>query len=1206
MTKNTPWWKTGWFVWTWLVSAHLLMIATWWIWMYRGKNPWTDPLVEVKRAIESQEQSIGQNLQDIESYLVSNKRYTFTDLNKLCKYPTYLYLKDRVIYWSNNMYLPENPLKINNFGFVKLSQGVFMVHSRTVHAQGKEFILQSIFPLHFTFHARSEYLPSRPNPQLFDPKHRLVDIQLEQRYGYHSITFENLGQAQAFFLFDTAVHDHKLHYLLYAMLLLWAGLFVFYFPEGSVKIRLTQWGALLLLLLLEAIVCSDYLINQKSEDFFEHAWQSKWMIIHHLVGALLLLGWLGRYTRLHSHYRYGHTAPWPYLLIALGIYSVYLAGLFYTLKMAPISIDVYSIARLSDTLLVNSIYLWAGGSLYLGAQIFLWRAMYGHQHIAWIFVGTGFVSMGIGYSLSNGFGVWLGVNILLTYLGSLFVSGFDLRSLKFSDYLVATVVILNFVATTLYIQSRKDNKQYSQEALWAIERIKAQFLKYDQKYLIQLVESAAEDKLVKNMYKQPLVQRKLVEKRVQKKHLEVLAETFASEVHFYTKSGSSLQSEDLSYPDLWRKIFKNNKSYVPLGNQPKVIRKGYDHLLLICPVKDSVSKIGHLCIELTPQKWAQNGIVLPLLEGNIRVDQRHFGRYEYALLDMGKVLSRTQRVELLGDADSLALHKLHNLRRGQALGGDFYFLSDLDHARQILVAIPMRGIKYYLGIFALYFMLCMGLYSFIKLMVSVRKAFREHHTSFTTKIQIYLNIAFFVPLISTSAVLYTFSLNDHLLSQQERYSEIVQSVAESVSKQWTEPNKYLWSEWSNLAQERNLEINIFDSKGKLLYSSIPEIYSSKLLSPYMNPKAISAILEQKLPFHMEQISIGNFHYFSVYQKIIDRNNGKLLGVASIPFFQSEYVKQSLAAQLLENILLTFVAIFLVFLILIYSAARVLTIPIHLLINSLKRVSLLSKNEPLNYRSQDEIGILVQEYNAMLDSLEKSKEQLAKLEKESTWKEIARQVAHEIKNPLTPMKLHLQNLKRRILLSPDSLSPQEVIAPLDNVLYQVDILDEIASSFSALAQMPAPMLTEVDLVSVLVQATELLTGDKQANVDYALDCSQCMVQADRALLHRIVLNLLLNGIESVTSGEPHLVLRLACTREEAIVCIQDNGMGIPESMKEQVFLPNFSTKRSGSGIGLAVAYRGMHQMGGRLWFESAEGSGTRFYFALPRTSEEATA
>jgi signal transduction histidine kinase len=344
--------------------------------------------------------------------------------------------------------------------------------------------------------------------------------------------------------------------------------------------------------------------------------------------------------------------------------------------------------------------------------------------------------------------------------------------------------------------------------------------------------------------------------------------------------------------------------------------------------------------------------------------------------------------------------------------------------------------------------------------------------------------------------------------------------------------------------------------------------------------------------------VGSLQYFIAYSALKSSQTGDVIGILGIPFFQSGILLEKLQTVVLANILNIFAFIFIALLVLSYFVSEWLTFPLRFITQSLRKTSLTKTNHPLTWNAADEIGLMVKEYNAMLYKLGESKNELEHTQREKAWREIAQQVAHEIKNPLTPMKLMLQQLERSLQAGNGAVEKsQKAITAL---LAQVDTLNEIASSFSGFAKMPELIIKKLELVSAVKRSVDLHSSS--GDISFKSAAKTIDVQGDEQLLHRTFSNLILNGLQS---GNPGQSVRIQVSIDRAgdhvRVRFHDNGKGIAPDIADLVFLPHFSTKKSGSGLGLAIARQGIEQMQGKIWFESTPGKGTTFFIELPVTS-----
>nr|WP_208493102.1 HAMP domain-containing sensor histidine kinase [Spirosoma utsteinense] len=501
---------------------------------------------------------------------------------------------------------------------------------------------------------------------------------------------------------------------------------------------------------------------------------------------------------------------------------------------------------------------------------------------------------------------------------------------------------------------------------------------------------------------------------------------------------------------------------------------------------------------------------------------------------------------------------------------------------------------------------------------AIKYGFSQFSVNYSTRIQILLNVAFFLPLLLVIVIILSVISSNYITNQENTYISNTRNIAANFLTYMDEhieakkrSKASMEEELSKIARDADIDINLFDTQGRLYTSTRPLMYENGHLSKRINPEAYIRVIEDKENQILLNESLGNKQYRTAYAGI-KSYDGRLLGILSIPYF---YAGPELDRQIIEVIasaLSIFTGLFLFFLILSYFASNILTKPLRLLTQKISKTNLDRPNDPLPWRSDDEIGLLIREYNRMLVNLEESKKALAQNEKQSAWREMAKQVAHEIKNPLTPMKLTLQHLQRTFPKGnatdggsggSNEVARNRVIQrTFDSLLDQIDNLSDIATSFSDFAKMPLPRNEVFEVTGVLNKAADLYADDTRITLQRQIATGPVMVIGDRQLMGRILTNLLINGIQSVPLGrKPSINLKLYTRDEEVQIEIHDNGSGIPEAIRTKVFLPNFSTKRGGSGLGLAIAKRGVEHAGGSIWFETVDNVGTSFFLSLPLSS-----
>jgi nitrogen fixation/metabolism regulation signal transduction histidine kinase len=263
------------------------------------------------------------------------------------------------------------------------------------------------------------------------------------------------------------------------------------------------------------------------------------------------------------------------------------------------------------------------------------------------------------------------------------------------------------------------------------------------------------------------------------------------------------------------------------------------------------------------------------------------------------------------------------------------------------------------------------------------------------------------------------------------------------------------------------------------------------------------------------------------------------------------------------------------------------------------VRLGQTNQRIVYLQEDEIGALVKNYNKKLDELEEAARQLTISERESAWRDVAKQVAHEIKNPLTPMKLSVQHLLRTFNPEKED-SKERLIRVLESLIEQIDALSHIADEFSNFAKMPPPDFAEMDLLPVIQNVMAIYQQETNAKIELETDLKETHVLADREQMVRVFNNLIKNAIQAIPSDKNgEIRIRIDAEKENYKIRISDNGIGMEQSQLNRIFVPYFTTKSNGSGLGLAMVKQIIENHNGTITAESAIGTGSCFHLLIPQ-------
>jgi len=479
--------------------------------------------------------------------------------------------------------------------------------------------------------------------------------------------------------------------------------------------------------------------------------------------------------------------------------------------------------------------------------------------------------------------------------------------------------------------------------------------------------------------------------------------------------------------------------------------------------------------------------------------------------------------------------------------------------------------------------------------------------NFRIKLQILLVSSLILSFFIVAAVSFNYIKSFYQLRTNEMLKEKTQSILIELEHKlkgsdFNGPDieQYLYQLLTKFSAVFFTDINLYDLRGRLIASSRPEIFDKGLISELMNREAFEQLTRNGKIYFIHNEMIGSGKYLSSY--IPFRNeDGVPVAFLNLPYFAKETeLREEISSFLLTflNILFMLTALS-IWLALVLS--RRMTSPLIMIQEKMQRLAVGRPNEKLVYTQQDEIGQLVRQYNQLIDQLEESASLLARSERESAWSEMARQVAHEIKNPLTPMRLSVQYLKK----SWDEKDPEigeKISKTTQTIVEQIDALSEIASAFADFASMPAQKNEQVDVSEIIRHTIDLFAAHENAEILFRTGpAGNFVVIADRKSLIRVFNNLIKNALQAIEGVEKGRVeVKMGIESEMVVIMVIDNGRGMSDEQASRVFTPYFTTKTSGTGIGLSIVRNIIRTLKGDIQFQTHEGKGTTFTIRLPKS------
>ncbi|MFK7923810.1 MAG: ATP-binding protein [Bacteroidia bacterium] len=511
--------------------------------------------------------------------------------------------------------------------------------------------------------------------------------------------------------------------------------------------------------------------------------------------------------------------------------------------------------------------------------------------------------------------------------------------------------------------------------------------------------------------------------------------------------------------------------------------------------------------------------------------------------------------------------------------------------------------------FVFYFFAIAGLLLFVIPVFAIQslRARRSFSLQFPLRARIRLGLLgiSIIPMIIILVLLYPFIQNRF---EREARADLSDEAARMITLLGPEYQSLIADNFSNTALQgtfrkrvRDLEaamkndVNVFDSEGRRVASTQPLTYEQGLTTDLMNSSAFFALKNGGSSDLVINERIGSLRYLSAYRPIIGVGS-RPVGFINIPFIAQQDQLNSQVIDFLAYLANIYLLVFLLINLISVAVAGTITQPLAVIRQRLLTIRLGNVNERIQYDSKDEIGEIVNAYNEMVEQLEESEEKITQTERELAWRQMARQVAHEIKNPLTPMKLSIQHLSRTF----NEQTPRfKDMFPkvMKTLLVQIDSMANIANSFSEFARMPEPINSRIRINDVLLEVVDLYTQSQETI--WLIDITEDPFWSigDRDQLGRCFNNIIKNALQAIESnGILHISMRIEA--QVAKIEIKDNGQGIPEDIQTKIFQPSFSTKNSGMGLGLAIVRRIIENTGGEIYFESIEGKGTTFFINLP--------
>ncbi|EOR94448.1 Nitrogen regulation protein NtrY [Arcticibacter svalbardensis MN12-7] len=733
---------------------------------------------------------------------------------------------------------------------------------------------------------------------------------------------------------------------------------------------------------------------------------------------------------------------------------------------------------------------------------------------------------------------------------------------------------------------------------------------------LSLEQEMSNDEFIKEYFRKHTINKAVLDDNLKKLYFEGYLSRYEFETFTFTP-GQEYNTADSTQIHNYRNLvlagsIKVSENFYRVNNT-----FGFQNYFAILPVKDNNQQIGTLIITLKSKTFKNLGTLPEVLIDSKMISDKGLDNYSFAFYLDGHLLNQN---------GNYTYNLINNTFPGKInqfifteQNGYSHLIYQSNAKKLIVVSRPISSLIMKLASVSFMFLVMILLTVFIGLLYQVWVTFHDenfmidrngwkyllsrHRILYKTRIQASLVVAIAFTLLMVSLITY-FSISNQFKTDLEKgVIEQVNQINSGLEKNKIFKNEKLMATEDMLrtfSEINATDLNLYDVNGRLLFTTQYKIYDNGFLEPRMNSLAYIYLRRLQRSEYLNEEQVGRMKYITAYQPLRNDRN-ETIAYLSIPRFSFQRDYDSRIGHYLNTLINVYALVLIIIAIFAIFLANQITFPLTLVSKSLSEVSIDGKNEPIKWESNDEIGSLIKEYNTMILALEESARKLARSERESAWREMAKQVAHEIKNPLTPLKLGVQLLEKSWRENDPNFS-KKFERFSKSFIEQIESLALIASEFSNFAKLPDTPFSRINLVDIIERSVEIYANSPGLQISFKHDMSEFFLNGSKDHLLRIFNNLIKNAIEAIPETEPgYINLSLKTDGQFALITLSDNGKGIPEDLKDIIFNPNFTTKSSGTGLGLAFVKQAIENMLGTITFVTEQDKGTTFYLRLPIVS-----
>lgn len=1161
----------------------------------------------------------------------------------------YIYKDHKPVYWGSNIYVPLNDLGFKtNTSFIRTENRTFVISKKDLN-HGVTII--ALIPIKRSFNSNNEYLESIFSPKLL--KTNNLDIA---NYS-DTKNIKNIYSIDGNYLFSVKLKSGKKDnmYIDFQVSSWFLGLICIMLLTNSLSIKITHkgspWKSIFFFgLLLIAYRYFDLrfnwlpmVSNSKLFDPKHYAHNNLLPNLWSFMMTSISLFWFICYVhsiRKHLKIPEFFTRKVPSIIISfLGLLSIYLfANMLYShlgsliTGTSLINNDFTNILEIGGYSWFNILLFCVNITvllLYIDFVVFISFLLVKEVNTA---LNIQLVALIVSMVTIAYYEEGIYFNILLATITLIrSFKRYKFKQVQLSAFIISVLLIslMSSIALTKSMRyKREETMKLILNSLESEDDVNAVSM------FIDLEKNILNDNQLKHLFEisVPHTDVHVITQYIKNKYLSGYLSKFEFKGYYYYNQNKALDEYDENWIDYYREKIINSSTRI--GSTESFYRLGselgtHEYFAQISiPLSDDNEVQLYLDFK---NKSYSTEIPYPELLTDSRLNlfqSESHSRSAFALYRDGQLI--TQNGDYTYPSTNESFPKdINKYIRMEDINGFFHMIYNPDSHTTLVMSKTVLSFWEFIAVFSFIFII---LYIFFTLFNIINyifgtineKSYRYRNIKYhflilrntirySTRIQslvigsVILGIVFsgFIAFVSISRQLE----NNKNESKLKNISIITKKLENKLAENSNEQIANIRDNLLGMTDMSTMDFNLYDKSGELIFSSQPRIFELKLMSEFINPLAYEKLNVLKKSETIEKEQVGNFKFDATYATI--RNSEyQIVAFLSFPNFSSKKEENMSNNLLLNTLLNIYTIIIILFGFFAVLVSNKITKPLSIIQKKLAQTTFSDKpNEPLYWERNDEIGTIVKEYNYMLVKLEESTKKLKNAERESAWREMAKQVAHEIKNPLTPMKLGIQQLNR----SYDENDPRfsERFKKISNsFIEQIDSLSHIATEFSAFAKLPDTKLIKINILDKIMKSIHVYSNSPIASIKMINDTGrdEVFVYGDRDQLLRSFNNLIKNSVEAAIVKKKHritITLNLENNGTNVMIQIKDNGTGIPKEIIPNIFQPNFTTKSSGTGLGLAFVKQTIDGMNGTITFDTKTNIGTNFIISIPVYDESMT-